>query len=326
MYWDAANVHLDGIAFYPLADQPTMMNLYKVGEVDAVLNHTVMAAWLEVVRPKKDYMDAPEAASIYIAINTTKAPMNDLRVRKAFDMAINKSNWLTWRKIPKPLTGITPTGIFQGYSEAKALGFHPDQARQLLTEAGYPVTHKADGSFSCPKFPADQVEYMFPTASNNKIMAEFMQAQWKQNLGITVPLRAMEFKTFVSARSALEYKGFAFGAWSADYMDPFTFLSLYYTPENDNCTGWWDQKYVDILDEANRTPERQKRFELLEKAEQLMVDAHPIISIETGAVNWVKKPYVKGMYPNAASLFPWKYVYFERDQSQWDYGTPNMAE
>ena len=57
-----------------------------------------------------------------------------------------------------------------------------------------------------------------------------------------------------------------------------------------------------------------------------MVDAHPIIPIETGAVNWVKKPYVKGMYPNAASLFPWKYVYFERDQSQWDYGTPNMAE
>ena len=136
----------------------------------------------------------------------------------------------------------------------------------------------------------------------------------------------MESKTFFGARAALDYKGLAFGGWSADYMDPFTFLNLFYTPENDNCSGWWDKKYVDLLDEANRIPDRQKRFELLAKAEQFMMDNQPIIPIETGAVNWVKKPYVKGMYPNAGSLFPWKYVYIERDPSKWDYGTPSLAE
>jgi oligopeptide transport system substrate-binding protein len=149
-----------------------------------------------------------------------------------------------------------------------------------------------------------------------------MQARWKQNLGIVVPLRAMDFRTFIDARAKLEYKGFSFGAFSADYMDPFTFLSIFYTPGGDNSTGWWDQKYVDLLDEGNRTPDRAKRFELLSKAESLMMAAQPIIPLETGAVNWLKKPFVKGMYPNAGSLFAWKYVYIERDPAKWDYATP----
>ncbi len=58
----------------------------------------------------------------------------------------------------------------------------------------------------------------------------------------------------------------------------------------------------------------------------MLLDAQPIIPLETGAVSWTKKPYVKGMYPNAASLFPWKYVYFERDRSKWDYETPKLAD
>src|SRR6266436_1722725 len=212
MYWDAANVHLDEIRFFPTADLPTMMNLYKVGEVDAVSNHSVPNAWLDIVRWKKDYMLASEAAVIYIVMNVTKPPMNDLRVRRAFDLAIDKTTAIKWRKIVKPLSGITPTGIFNGYPEAKGNPFDPAKARQLLADAGYPVSQKKDGSYACPSFPSDQIEYLFPSASSNKITAEFFQAQWKQNLGITVPLRSMEFKTFVDVRSKLEYKGFAFGA------------------------------------------------------------------------------------------------------------------
>ena len=69
MYWDAANVHLDEIHFYVSNDHPASMNLYKVGSADAVVNHAVPNAWLDVVRPKKDYMDAAEAAITYILIN-----------------------------------------------------------------------------------------------------------------------------------------------------------------------------------------------------------------------------------------------------------------
>jgi oligopeptide transport system substrate-binding protein len=325
MYWDAANVRLDEIHFYPMTENPSIMNLYKVGEVDAVLNHTVPVAWLDVIRGKKDYMDAVEAGIDYIQINVTKPPMTDVRVRKAFNQAIDKNAWASWRRIVKPLTAFTPTGIFKGYPQPQGDQFDPARARQLLAEAGYPVTEKKGGGFECPSFPISQVELMYNTQGSNKDLAEFMQAQWKQNLGVTVPLRNMETKTFLAARSKLEYKGFARAGWSADYMDPFTFLSLFYTG-GESGTGWSDPKFVAMVDEANRTLDPHKRFELLALAEKFMLDAQPVIPLDTAAVNWVKKPYVKGMYPNPGSLFAWKYVYIERDPAKWDYGTPSLAD
>lgn len=326
MYWDAANVQLDEIHFFVSADNSTTLNLYKVGEADAVLNHAVPNAWLDVIRPKKDYMDGAEAAIVYLTINTTKPPMNDVRVRRAFNMAIDKVNYSKSRRITKPLSAFTPEGIFPGYPQPKGEDFDPEQARKFLAEAGFPVTKKNDGSFECKSFPVAQVEYIFNTNSSNKAMAEFMQAQWKQNLGITVPLRSMEFKTYMPVRTKLEYTGFAIGIWGADYMDPFTFLGIFTTPRGVNGTGWYDLKYVAMLDEANRTLDHQQRFELLAKAEKYLLDAQPIIPIETSSVNFMKKPYVKGMYPNAASIYPWKFVYLERDRSKWDYGVPSLAD
>ena len=326
LYWDAANVHLDEIHFFVSADNPTSLNLYKVGEADAVLNHCVPNAWLRVVRSKKDYMDGAEAAIAYITINLTKPPMNDLRVRRAFNMAIDKVNYSKSRLSTKPLTAFTPEGIFVGYPQPKGEPFDPEQARKLLGEAGFPVTKQADGSFQCNAFPIKEVEYIFNTNSSNKAMAEFMQAQWKQNLGITVPLRSMEFKTFLPTRNNLEFKGFALGLWSADYLDPFTFLGLFSTPGGANGTGWYDLKYVDMLNEANRTPDQKQRYELMARAEKYLLDNQPVIPIETLAVNWLKKPYVKGMYPNAGSLYAWKFVYIERDPAKWDYGVPSLAD
>jgi oligopeptide transport system substrate-binding protein len=323
MYWDAASVKLDEIHLFPITDQTTTMNMYKVGELDAVYNHAVPNAWLHVMRSKKDYMDAAEAAIDYLIMNTTKPPLDNVKVRKAFNLAIDKEAWAEWRRIVKPLTAFTPEGIFAGYPQPQGAKFDPVKARQLLGEAGYPVTQNGDGSFSCKTFPADQVEFFYNAASQNKPVAEWMQAQWKQNLGITVGLRAVEWKTFLADREKLEYKGFARGAFGADYMDPFTFLSIFYTG-GDNGTGWEDPKYIAMLDKANRTLDHNERYKLLAEAEAYLLDAQPIIPIATPSVNFVKKPYVKGMYPNPASLYSWKYIYIERDQAKWDYSTPKL--
>ena len=325
MYWDAANVKLDELYFYPINDQATGMNLYKVGELDAVQNRGVPNPWLHVLRSKKDYMDAAEGAIDYLIMNNTKPPLNDVKVRKAFNLGIDKKAWAEYRRIIKPLTAFTPEGIFPGYPQPKGAEFNPAEGRRLLGEAGYPVTQNSDGSFSCPKFPVGQVEYFYNTQGSNKLQAEWMQAQWKQNLGITVPLRNMEWKTFLDAKGKLEYKGFARSGWGADYMDPFTFLSVFYTG-GESGTGWVDQKYIAMLDEANRTLDTKKRYEKLAEAEAYMLDQQPVIPIASTAVNWMKKPYVKGMYPNPGSLFPWKFVYIERDQAKWDFGTPSLAD
>jgi oligopeptide transport system substrate-binding protein len=286
-------------------------------------NHAVPNAWLHIMKFKKDYMERAEAAIEYLIINTTKPPLNDAKVRRAFNLAINKEAYAEWRRIVKPLTAFTPEGMFAGYEQPKGAPFNGAEARKLLGEAGYQVTQNADGSFSCPTFPVDQVEFIYNSQAANKAVAEWFQAQWKQNLGITVPLRNMEWKTFLEAKEKLDFKGFARGSWSADYMDPFTFLSLFYTG-GESGTGWQDPKYVTMLDTANRTLDEKQRYHLLAEAEKYLIENQPIIPIDSPSVNWMKKPYVKGMYPNPGSLYPWKYVYIERDRAKWDYSTPSL--
>ncbi|MBV9209959.1 MAG: hypothetical protein JOZ52_04990, partial [Acidobacteria bacterium] len=228
-----------------------------------------------------------------------------------------------WRKIVKPLTAFSPEGIFPGYPQPKGDEFNPEQAKKLLAEAGY---KDASGNFDPKKFPIDKVDITYNTQESNKIVAEFIQAQWKQNLGLTVPLKNMEWKTFLDMRAKVEYSGFARSGWVGDYMDPFTFLNLFYTPAGDNGTGWWDPKYVALLDEANKELDQQERYKKLAIAEKYLIDAQPVIPLYTAATNWMKKPYVKGMYPNPQTLHPWKFVYIERDPSKWDYGVPNMTD
>jgi oligopeptide transport system substrate-binding protein len=322
MYRDAANVRLDGIIFYPITEAVTIINLYKAGELDAMLNHTVLAPWVDSIAPMKDYMDAPEATIEYYQLNCKRPPTNDVRVRKALNMGLDKNAIGSWRH-QKALTAITPEGMFPGYPQPKGDQFNPEKAKSLLSEAGY---RDSAGKFDPQKFPVDQIEISVNPDGANIPLAEFIQAQWKQNLGLSIPIKIMEQKTFLAARAKLEYRGISRNGWGADYMDPFTFLGLYYTPAGNNGTGWWDPKYAALLDEANSTGDPQKRFQFLAKAEALALEAQPVIPLMTTSARWLKKPYVKGMYPNPVSLFPWKYVYIERDPAKWDYGVPDMSK
>jgi oligopeptide transport system substrate-binding protein len=324
-YWDAGMVQLSQIIFYPVKDSTTIMNLYKAGEIDAFLNHTVPHGWMDVIRPLKDYMDAPENGNDYYDFNVRRGPFTDKRLRKAFNMAIDKEAFARWRKTVKPMTGFVPVGIFPGYPNPQGDKFNPERARQLMAEAGYPVTREADGKFVCRNFPIDQVEITYNPDGMNTPIAEFLQAQWKQNLGVTLSLKAMEFRTFLNVRAKGDYKGISRDAWGGDYMDPFTFLNLFYAGA-ENGSGWHDPKYDAMLDEANRTADPQKRYELFAKAEAYMLEEQPIIPLDTPATNWMKKPYVKGMYPNPLTLHAWKYVYIEYDQAKWDVEPPSMAE
>ena len=344
-YWDAANVKLDGIEFYPMEEITTMMNLYKAGRVDSLYNHTVPAAWFDVVSQYKDeYLLHPEVATEFYVISVKKPPMDNLKVRQAFSLAVNREALAEYRKTQKPLTDMTPEGIFPKYEEArqkvyaeklkennispeewKKRIFDPEKARRLMTEAGYPVQKTANG-YSTPSFPVDKVSVTYNTAESNKATAEFMQAQWKQNLGITVPLKNLEFKTYLPLLSSVGYEGFGRRGWVGDYMDPFTFLGLYYTTANEGATGWHDPKYDQLLNEANNTVDVQKRYEKLAEAEFYVAQQQIIIPMTTQGTSWMKKPYVKGLYPNPGTLHAWKFVYIESDPERWDRNVDNIMK
>jgi oligopeptide transport system substrate-binding protein len=346
-YWDAANVHLSGIEFYPVEEQTTILNLYKAGNVDAVLNHIVPASWLDAIQPYKDeYLNFPENATSYYAMNVTKPPFDNQKVRRAFSLAINREILSQYRKTTKPLYFQTPSGIFPDYDKAmekvgeeirkeRAISpedwakqrkqFDPEAARKLLTEAGFPVQKDGEG-FSCPTFPADKIAVSYNTLESNRQVAEFVQNEWQKNLGITVPLKNMEFKTFLPYRTSLEYEGFAQSLWGGDYMDPFTFLGLQYGRQNDGGAGFFDPNYDKMLDEANAELDPQKRYEKLARAEYYLMEKLPAVPLTIAATNWIKKPYVKGLYPNPGTLHAWKFVYLERESSKWDTNVENIMK
>jgi oligopeptide transport system substrate-binding protein len=313
-YWDAKNVRLESITFYPMEVATTMMNLYKAGEIDALYNHIPPAAWIDHLRLTKDHMDRPEAAIDYYMLNTTKAPMDDVRVRKAFNMSIDKVGLAAYEKTIKPLTAFSPEGIFPGYPQPVGDPFDPARAKRLLAEAGY---GDASGNFDPKTFPIAEVELTYNTNDRNRHIAEYVQSQWKQNLGLTVPLKNMEWKTFLDYRAKLQYKGVARTGWVGDYMDPYTFLDLFSTKGGDNGTGWSTPEFVAAINAANREQNPQRRYELLAQAEKMLLDAQPVIPLATSSTNWMRKPYVKGMYPNPVTLHAWKFVYIEHDPSKW---------
>ena len=346
-YWDAANVHLNGIEFYPVEENATQLNLYKAGAIDAFLNHTVLASWVGQIQHYKDeYLNFPENATATYSINITKPPFDNIKLRRAFVLAVDREAVSKFRKVTKPHYGITPQGTYPDFDAAmkrvgeelskkagetpeqwsRRYGFDPERARQLLREAGFPVEPSGNG-WACPTFPTDAVSLTFNSNENNRALAEFVQAQWRRNLGVTVPLRIMEFKTFLAERHEKQYVGFAQLLWSGDYMDPVTFLGLHYGRDNTGDTGFADAKFDAMMDDANAELDPQLRYEKLARAEYYLLDQAIVIPLTVNATNWMKKPYVKGMYPNPGTLLPWKFVYIERDPARWDKNVDNiMAE
>ena len=314
-YWDAARVRLDRITFPAVEDLTTMMNLYKAGEVDATFNHTVPASWINQVRKFRDYMDAPEASNEAYVFNTKKAPTNDVRVRHALNMAVDKEALARFRRVAKPATSVVPAGIFPDYTSAPGDAFNPEKAKALLAEAGF---KDASGQFDPAAFPVGEVELTYNTSESNRSTAEFLQAQWKQNLGVTIPLRNMEFRTFLQMRAGLEYRGLARSAWIGDYMDPFTFLSMYATESGENGSGWSDPEFSRLLAAANRQHDPASRNRMLADAETRLLQGQPMLPLFNSATNFLKKPFVKGLYANPVTMHAWKYVYIEHDPAKWE--------
>jgi oligopeptide transport system substrate-binding protein len=81
-----------------------------------------------------------------------------------------------------------------------------------------------------------------------------------------------------------------------------------------------------MLNDANKELDSQKRLEMLAAAEFYLMQEQPVAPLQTQATNWIKKPYVKGLYPNPGTLHPWKFVYIERDPAKWDANVDNLMK
>jgi oligopeptide transport system substrate-binding protein len=120
----------------------------------------------------------------------------------------------------------------------------------------------------------------------------------------------MEQKTLFAARRARDYQILR-SDWSADYLDPSSFLDVFASTSDNNHTGWKNAAYDALLAEATRTADPAARLALLRRAEELLLAEVPIIPVYYLTTVRLMHPAVRGWYPTPLDRHPYKHVWLE---------------
>ncbi len=307
LYWDAANTRSEIIDILPLGSPDTSLNLYENGQADIVLDSTLVPnELLDVLLKRPDFHSFDYLATYFIRFNVTKKPFDDPRVRRALALAIDKERIVTkiTRAGERPAATLVPPGT-ANYTSPPGLGYDPALARKLLAEAGYP------GGKNFPRF-----EYMFNAAAGggagkiHENIAIELQQMWRDNLGIQMNLRQVEWKILLSSYSHLDYE-VARSSWTGDYNDANTFLDCFTSDNGNNRTGWKNAQYDALINEANRQTDAKKREQLFQQAETLLVrDEMPIIPIYYYVgLNYFDTNKIQGFYQNILDDHPLQPIY-----------------
>lgn len=303
-YWDKDKVTLKEIRYYPIEDNNSEERAFRAGQLH--VTETIPLAKIETYKREHPdvYSFGPYLGTYFYRLNTTKPPLTDKRVRRALAMAIDRESLVA--KVTRggqlPAYNFTPPGT-AGYDCRAKFTADIAAAKKLLAAAGYP-----DGK----GFPA--VEILFNTSESHKAIAEAIQQMWKQNLNIEVKLVNEEWKVYLDSTHTLHYQ-MARAAWIADYVDPNSFLDMWVTGGGNNETGWANKDYDALIGDASRESDAAKRLEIFQKAEAVLMDEMPIIPIYFYTRQCLKRPELKGWYPNILDNHPYKHVYLESKPS-----------
>ncbi|MBA2737636.1 MAG: peptide ABC transporter substrate-binding protein, partial [Pyrinomonadaceae bacterium] len=305
-FWNNADTKLDKIIFIsdetiPFGSKPgeNTVKFYEEGKMDAAF---IMSSPDESVKNKTDFSLIKTNGTGFLSINTSSKPFKDVRVRRAFSLAINRDKLKEKNLSQFPTDSFVPE--IKGYENAKNGGYQPDEARKLLAEAGYPQGLN---------FP--EIEYIYNTNERNRDFAEFVQAQWQNELNIKVKLVNMEIRELLKKRSALDYNGIAHDGWFGDFDDPYNFLNILYTYKNGNGTGWTDKKYAEMVEKSNLETDEAKRYKLLNEAETYLLEQQPVIPLTVSARGLLCQPYIKNLSPNPLGFINWREVYVDQNWS-----------
>jgi|MEHZ01.5.fsa_nt_MEHZ011357062.1_18 oligopeptide transport system substrate-binding protein len=303
-YWDAEKVQLNAIVFYPTENLTTEERMFRDGQLHRTEDISLDKIPVYLRDDPELIEIAPYIGTYYYMVNTTRAPFDDVRVRKALAMTVDRELLVetVLQGIVAPAYAVVPPGTL-GYNPPKTFDFDPVAARELLAEAGYP---NGEG------FPA--FEILYNTQESHRKIAVAIQQMWNQHLGVGVSIVNQEWKVYLASQENLDYQVSRRG-WIGDYVDPNTFLDMFITDGGNNKTGFSDPLYDQIvLRDAPAAQDRDARYELFYQAENILLEQMPIIPIYTYQSKHLKHPSIKGMPPNIMDYYNYKYVYLEAEE------------
>ncbi len=297
-YWDKNFVKLEKIVALPYEDVETGYKLFQQGKNDWMTS--VPSAKIDEIKRDPNYYAQPYLGSYFYRINVTKPPFDKFEVRKAlsigFDREIITRDTLKAGQIPA--SWFSPA--MHGYEPPKGFRYDRDEARRLLTKAGYP---------NGKGFPT--IELLYNTNEDHKKVAEAIVQQWKENLGITVSLRNSEWKVYLNDVENLDYQ-IARAGWIGDYTDPNTFLDMFLTGGGNNNTGWSNSEYDGLIAKAATQSDPKQRFGTLRQAETILIEKElPIIPIYIYVNQGMLAEKVGGWFENVRDQHPLKFIFIE---------------
>jgi len=286
---------IDRIEFIFPEGSPFVM--YQTGELDVV---SVGVANIEqVLDPKnplnKELLKVPSLDLMYVAFNVEKEPFNDPDVRRAFACATDRKAIVKalFKGMVNEAKGILPPGM-PGYNEkVEGLVCKTSQAVEFLEKSSY------GGAEGLPPITL--------SVSGSSELAEALVRMYKDRLGVEVEIEQMPWDLFLQEVNRHNLQMFILG-WSADYPDPHNFLDIHFHSQSvGNNTGYSNPEVDKLLEEARVEKDHDKRMELYQKAEELILKDAPWVPLFHGIDYILVKPYVRGLV-----LLPTGTYYFNK--------------
>ena len=298
-YWDAEAVKLEQLSFLPIDDANTEERMFRTGKVHVTLGGYLGAEKVRSYRDKRpdSIRTSPLWASYFYILNTKIKPLDDVRVRRALALTINRE------LIVENVTGtgqivaanLTPA-LLEGYAVDSGIRYDPEQARALLAAAGFP------GGQGFP-----ELTVLYNTVEHHKKIALAIQQMWARELGIAVTLRNEEWKVYLDSRKQGRYDIARAGSVGTS-LDPGDFLQSYTGSSGLNDTGWKNSSYDTLVEQARETLSREQRFALYSQAETILSTEIPIIPIYYYTKSKLISPSVSGWNENAIDYISYKNI------------------
>lgn len=288
-YWDNAHTVLNKVTFLPLQGFPEVAR-FRAGEIE--LGYSAPPELYQQLKKNlgdEQLVTYPLLSTSYFAFNNRQPPFNDVRVRQALNLALDKQ--VIAGKVlgygQQPAWTFTPTGaggfalqpgVAAGWSQEQRIA----QAKKLLAEAGFNAQHPL------------RFTLLYSNDATIKKIVIAASAMWKKNLGAEVTLQNQERKVVLDNINNGQYSA-AFSRWLADYNDPSTFLNVFRSTSSENSAKYANEHYDRLLHQATAAQSPEQVQQAFQQAEDVLAVDTPVAPVYYEANATLVKPYVKGI-------------------------------
>ena len=304
-FYDAANVAIEEVMYYPTENQGTSLSRFRAGELDVILNFPAD----QIERIKETIPEAlritPALGVFYLAPNLTRPPFDDVRVRRALSMAIDRDA-IVARLLPPgtaPATNLVPP-VTDGYAGTPAdfadtpLNERMAQARELLRDAGFGPDNPL--TFALKSDPIEQ----------NRRISVALTSMWKA-IGANPDIETTGASD-VNRDGRTGNFDIIRWTWFGPFDDAATFLGLMESSSGANVTGYANPDFDAKLREANAIRDPDARQAVLAEAEAILNADQPAIPLYFHAGRRLVSPVVQGWVDNPRSANLTRYLSLAR--------------